>query len=78
MIVVVVFVFWRKWRSFGKNNIKCAVDIATHQQELICRWDGREMLHKSNFRFSVGIPLFNALFLSNLWAYHYKLNIAKN
>jgi len=30
------------------------------------------MLHKSNFRFWLGVLLFNALFLSNLLEYHYK------
>jgi len=48
------------------------------KQKLSCCWDGRAMLHKSNFRFRVGIPLFNASFLSNLWECHPKLYIAEN
>jgi len=31
-----------------------------------CCWDGRAMLHKSIFRLQVGVPLFNARFISNL------------
>jgi len=28
---------------------------------LSCSWDGHAILHKSNYRFWMGIPLFNAL-----------------
>jgi len=36
------------------------------------------MLHKSNFRFRVGVPRFSALFLSNLGEYRRKSYIAEN
>ena len=44
------------------------------RQELSCS-DGRTLLHKSNFRRWVGIPLVNALFFSNLWECYHKNNI---
>ena len=37
------------------------------EQELSCCWDGRVMFRKSKFRFRVGAPVFEALFLSNHW-----------
>jgi len=48
-----------------------------YSQELSCCWDGRAMLHKSGFCFQVGLPLFNAVFLSNLRKYHRRSYIAK-
>ena len=39
------------------------VTSAFAKQELNYCWDGRAVLHKSNFRFRLGVPLFNALFL---------------
>jgi len=32
----------------------------------------------SNFRWWVGLPLFNALFFSNLWYYYHKSHITEN
>ena len=38
-----------------------------YQEQLNCCWDGCAVLHKSNFRFRLGVPLFNALCLCNFW-----------
>ena len=43
-----------------------------HYNELSYCWDGRAMLHKSNFGFPVGHLSFLMYFFSNIWEYRYK------
>jgi len=48
------------------------------KQELSYCWDSRAMLHKSNFRFAVRTPIFNALSPSSLWEHHHILPESKS
>jgi len=54
--------------------------VTTHLECLKRRRECHAMLHKSNFRFRVGVPLFNALIIRNIWEYNYRSqsHIAEN
>ena len=60
-----------------KNTLSCFVKESFKHELSYCQ-DDRAMLHKSNFCFRVGVPLFNALLLSNLQECHHKSYIAEN
>ena len=55
------------------NRLECNFTWRTKWRKLSRCWDNRALWHKSNSRFRMAVPLFNALFLSSVWEYYHQI-----